>query len=135
MAENGTALLVSVGGTQLSCQTESSTLNFTRDLIETTCKDAAGSAKTFIAGEKGNTLDVTAAYVIGADHGFSEMFAIWDAGTISACTWGSVAAGEKSYTFNAIIGDMSIDGPQNDRATYSLTLTITGEVTEVTNPT
>jgi len=135
MAYNGTALLVSVDGTALSCETDSSSMSLTRDLIETTCKDATGSAKTYIAGEKGGTIDVSAAYVVNATAGFSEMFAIWDAGTEVAWTWGSTVAGEKSYSGVGLIGDLSNEAPQNDRATYSFTLTISGVITEVVNPT
>ena len=133
--ENGTALLVSIAGTQVSCQTDDTSLSLTRDLIETTCKDATGSAKTYIAGEKDATIDVTAAYVMDATYGFTDLFSVYDNGTEVAWTWGSTAAGDRSYSGQGLISDLSVSGPQNDRSTYSFTLQETGEITESTNPT
>jgi len=132
--ENGTALLVSIGGSVLSCQTDTSTMPLTRDMIETTCKDATGSNKTYIPGEKGATIDVTASYDQSASLGFSEMFANWDNGTEIAWKWGSTAAGGVFYSGNGYISNLTPDAPQNDRATYSFTIQVTGAITEETNP-
>ncbi len=132
--KNGTSLLVSLATTQLSCQTDDTALNLTRDLIETTCKDATGGAKTYIAGEKDATIDVSAAYVIDATYGFSEVFSLFDSGAEVAWTWGSTITGEKFYAGTAIVGDLSVSGPQNDKASYSFTLQVTGGVAEDTNP-
>lgn len=131
--QNGTALLVKIGGTLLSCQTEDSSLNFTRDMIETTCKDSTDAAKTYIAGEKDTTIDVTAAYDMAATNGFSEVFADFDAGTLVDWTWGSTVIGQKSYTGSAYISDLSIGSPQNDKSTYAFTLQVSGVVTEQVN--
>ena len=132
--QNGTALLVKVGGTLLSCQTDDTSLSLTKDMIETTCKGAAGGAKTYIPGEYGATIDVNAAYDIAATNGFSEMFANIVNGTEVAWTWGSTASTEKFYEGHAFVSDLSISAPQNDKASYSFTLQVTGEVAESTNP-
>lgn len=132
---NGTALLVGIGGTTVSCQTNSSALNLTRDMIETTCKDATGSNKTYIPGEKGSTIDVEASYDPAGTLAFSDIFADWDAGTVITWTWGSTDAGEKYYTGSGYIADLTPSAPQNDRATYSFTIQVTGAVTEASNPT
>lgn len=131
---NGTALLVLIGGTAVSCQTNDTALNMTRDMIETTCKDATGSAKTYIPGEKDATIDVEAAYVIGDANGFTSVFNDFDNGTEITWTWGSTVSTEKSYTGSGYISDLSISAPQNDRSTFSFTIQVTGEVTEQTNP-
>lgn len=133
--KNGTSLIVQIGGTTVSCQTDDNSLNFTRDMIETTCKDSTGSAKTYIPGEKDATIDVSAAYDMSATEGFSEAFANFDNGTEVTWVWGSTAAAEKSYTGSGYLSDLSISGPQNDRSTWSFTIQVTGEVTEQTNPT
>mgnify|MGYP003675255896 CR=1 FL=1 len=132
--ENGTALVVTFGASVLSCQTDSSSLSMTRDLIETTCKDAVNSNKTYIPGEKDGTIEVTAAYDQSATNGFAQVFAIWDSGTETAWKWGSTAAGGVYYEGNALVSDLSPEAPQNDRATYSFTLQITGGIVEATNP-
>jgi TP901-1 family phage major tail protein len=132
---NGTALLVTIGGTAVSCQTDDTALNLTRDMIETTCKDATGSAKTYIPGEKDATIDVNAAYIVDDADGFTSVFSNFDNGTEITWVWGSTAAGEKSYTGSGYVSDLSASGPQNDRATFSFTIQVTGEVSEQTNPT
>ena len=132
---NGTALVVKIGGTAVSCQTDDTSLSLTRDMIETTCKDATGSAKTYIPGEKDATIDVNAAYIVDDANGFTSVFSDFDNGTEITWVWGSTVAGEKSYTGSGYISDLSVSGPQNDRATFTFTIQVTGEVTEQTNPT
>ena len=132
---NGTALVVLIDDVQVSCQTDSSSLNHTRDSIETTCKDATGSNKTYIPGEKDATIDVTAAYDMAATLGGDDIFSDWDAGTLVTWKWGSIAAGETYYTGSAYITDLTIEAPQNDRSTYSFTLQRTGATTKAQNPT
>lgn len=131
---NGTALLVKIGGVALSCQTGDSSLSLTKDMIETTCKDAAGGAKTYIAGEYGATIDVNAAYDISATLGFSGMFSNLVNGVEVDWTWGSQVAAQKYYSGSGFISDLNISAPQNDKPNYSFTIQVSGEVTEATNP-
>jgi len=132
--QNGTALLVSVGGTILSCQTDDTSLSLTKDMIETTCKAATGGAKTYIPGEYGATIDVTQAYDIDATNGFSQMFANIVAGTEVSWAWGSTESTKKFYEGQGFISDLSISAPQNDKSSFSFTIQVTGEVTESINP-
>ena len=132
--ENGTALVVTFDATVLSCQTDSSSMSMTRDMIETTCKDAVNSNKTYIPGEKDGTIEVTAAYDQSAANGFAEVFAAWDAGTEVDWKWGSTESGGVYYSGLGLVSDLSPEAPQNDRATYSFTLQVSGGITENTNP-
>lgn len=131
---NGTTLVVTIGGTAVSCETDTSSMNLTRDMIETTCKDSTNANKTYIPGEKDATIDVTAAYIMTpAGEGFEDIFAAWDNGTEITWTWGSTTIGDKSYTGSGLISESSIEAPQNERSTYTFTIQVTGGVTEVTN--
>lgn len=132
---NGTSLLVQLDGTAVACQTSDTSLSMTRDMIETTCKAATGQAKTYVPGEKDATIDVEAAYIIDDSDGFTNVFDLFDNGTETTWIWGSTAAGERSYTGAGYIADLSVSGPQNDRATFSFTIQVTGVVTEQVNPT
>ena len=132
---NGTALLVRIDGTVVSCQTDSSALNLTRDMIETTCKDAPEAAKTYIPGEKDATIDVTAAYIVDEANGFTSVFGTFNNGTLITWIWGSTAAGERAYTGSGYIADLNVEAPQNDRSTFSFTIQVSGPVTEQVNPT
>ena len=134
-AVNGTALVIQIDTVAISCQTDSSSFNIDRDMIETTCKDASGSAKTFIPGEYGSTIDGTAVYDQTATEGYSEAFSDIVNGTSVAWKWGSTAAGETYYSGNGYLSNVSAEAPQNDRATYSFTIQVSGEVTEAQNPT
>lgn len=132
---NGTTLIVQIDGTPVSCETDTSTMNMVRDTIETTCKDSANANKTYIPGEKDITIDVTAAYVMGAAMGLDEIFDFWDNGTVITWTWGSTAAGETYYTGSGLISDISPEAPQNERATYSFTIQVSGGASKAVNPT
>lgn len=132
---NGTALIVQIGGTAVSCQTNSSAFNATRDMIETTCKDATGSNKTYIPGEKDITIDVEASYDPTGTLALDDVFDDWDDGTLITWTWGSTAAGETYYTGSGYISDLNPTAPQNDRASYSFTIQVSGGATRAINPT
>jgi len=130
-AVDGTLLVVDIAGSTLVCETDSSQ-NFTADMIETTCK-ASGGWKTYIPGEKGGTIDISAVYDETGTYTFSSAFADFEAGTALTWKWGSTATGEKYYTGSGYWGDLSSEAPQNDRATWSGTIQIDGTVTEATN--
>ena len=132
MAVNGTTMILDIDGTLISCETHSN-LSLTKDMIETTCKDS-GSSKTYIAGEGGGTIDVTANYSQSPAYGYSEAFAAYDAGTEIVWKFGSTVATEKYYTGSAIFSDIALANPQNDKSTWTGTLQITGTVTEAVNP-
>ena len=132
-AVNGSTLAVDIGGNTVICETESS-LEQTVDMIETTCK-ASGKNKTYLSGEITGTISVTAVYDETGTFGYSDAFAAAaQAGTELTWKWGSTAANEKFYTGSGLIADLTAEAPQNDRATWSFTLQVTGAITEATNP-
>lgn len=132
-AVDGTTLTVLIGADVVVCETSSS-FNRTRDMIETTCK-ASGTSKTYIPGEVDGTIEVESVYDEAGTFTFDQAFTDMEAGTELTVKWGSVAAGSIFYTGTALISDLSADGPQNDRATWTMTLQLTGAVTSGTNPT
>ena len=131
MAVSGSTMILDIDGTLVSCETDSN-LNRTRDSIETTCKDS-GSSKTFISGEMGATIDVTAVYSQSPAFGFDEANTAFDAGTEIVFKFGSTVATETYYTGSAIFSDISLANPQNDKSTWTATLQVTGAITTAVN--
>ena len=131
---NGSALIITIEGTAIPCQTDTTSSSLERDMIETTCKDSTGSWKTFIPGEKSMTIDYTANLDWSDANGFTDTFTKFDAGTEVAVVWGETNSGGKALSGQGYIASCSPDAPQNDKATYSGTIQITGVVTEITNP-
>ncbi len=129
--QNGTAILMSVEGNIIK-GTTSHDLSLTADMIETTTKDSGGD-KEYIAGERDGTVTVEGRYDDAASPvGYSELFAYYKAGTQLTCVYGLQAVGKKAYTFEAQISSLNNSAPENEAATFSVDLQITGGVTEVT---
>ena len=133
--QNGSALVLLLDDTLVPCQTDSSGIPFERDMIETTCKDSTGSWKTYIPGEKAATIDFTANLDWTDANGLSDIFAKFDSGALVTFKWGSTAAGEKYFGGSGYISSTGPTAPQNDKATYTGTITVSGVVTEAVNPT
>lgn len=128
--KNGTTIVLKIGDVLVVGETQSS-LNLTRDMIETTSKHSTGQAKTYIAGEKGATISASGLYdPDDATYGYSEAFSHYDAGTSVAFVIGGTTSGDPIYSGSALISSLTLDNPQNDKSTFSVELQVTGEITE-----
>jgi len=135
MTVNGSTVIIDFDGTLIPCLTDSRTINFERDMIETTCIDSTDSWKTFIPGEKGASFDATLNLDWANASGISDLFSKFDGGTLVAFKWGDITTqGEGHFTGSAYVSNLTPDAPQNDKGTASFTCTVTGAVTYVTNP-
>jgi len=130
--QNGSALVILFDDVAIPCQTDSTSLPMERDMIETTCKDSTGSWKTFIPGEKGATIDFVANLDWADSAGLSDMFTKFDSGSLIEVKWGNTGSGEKYFVGTGYLSSLNPEGPQNDKATYSGTITISGVITEET---
>ena len=132
---NGSTVIIDFGGTLVPCLTDSRTINFERDMIETTCIDSTDSWKTYIPGEKGATFDATLNLDWVAAAGVSGIFSNFDGGTLLAFKWGDITtAGQSHFAGSCYVSNLSPDAPQNDKGTASFTCTVSGAVTLVVNP-
>ena len=124
----GTLWLVYVSGTAISYSTSGS-IEFSADSRETTNKDDGAfksSAITLLSG----TGSCDGLVDMGATQGFSELYALMIARSPVVIKFATAVAGDIYYTGNANITSMSMDAPDKDNATYSMSFEWTGTITE-----
>lgn len=135
--KNGSAILLKLevtGGTKIVQGQVSGTFDGAVDTIDTTNKLTTGGAKTAIAGEHGYTISAECKIDPGdaTNATYSEVFAAFKAKAIIDFYYGSTVATEKYMSGECIITGLSESAPQNDSETFSISLLVTGEVTENT---
>lgn len=103
------------------------------DMIETTEKDSGGY-KEFIAGEKGGTFQFEG--VLEYDTSVStqglsmkDLMTEALAGTAFVIRWSSQSSGDEYLQSSVLISSVSLSAPNNDVATFSCTLQMTGTIT------
>lgn len=130
-AIKGDNILVTWSGSVITAQM-SADFSLSRDMIEVTNKDSAG-IKSYIAGDRGGTLSLEGIYdQTAANEPFSNLFADWEADAAVTFQFGETATGKKYYTGSGLISALSVSAPQNDKATFSMEIQITGAITEAT---
>ena len=127
---DGSNILIKLATTLVN-GTTSQTLNTNVDLIDITTKDSAGN-KEYLGGEFGGTIGVEGKVDHADTYGYSQLLAAQQAKTAVAFIYSSQAEAEATWTGSAIIGNLSRTDPENAPPTWSLTLTITGALTEGT---
>lgn len=131
---NGTAVIIDFGGVTIPCQTDSTSFPMEREALETTCKDSVDSWTTSIPGEKSATFDATLNLDWTEANGITDLFAKFDAGTTVDFKWGDpTTVGEKHFAGSGWVSSLTPDGPRNEVATASFTVTVSGAVTLVEN--
>jgi hypothetical protein len=127
-AQNGTVLIVKIGGVQVGALLSNS-FNAAADMLEATSKDSAG-AKEFVSGEYGWGMSIEALYDPAATEGFSEALGYIKAGTSLDMYWGGLTAGDEYYNGNGLISNVDLSGPKNEMSSYSAEVQGTGAITE-----
>ena len=122
---NGTDIIFKIDQETFAGQT-SADLSIETDMIETTNK-TTGQFKTFIPGKTGSTIDVEAIYNIAETAGGSEAFETIKAKTLVELYFGCEDSGSKHYEASGYITSLSISAGDNDNATNSVSIQITGE--------
>lgn len=126
----GDDIVIEIGGTKVNAEMTND-LSFDVDEIDVTTKDSGGF-KEFLAGELGGQANFEGKYDDAASYGYSQLFAAAKAKNSVNVVYGLNANGNSAYSFSAIITNVSLSGPKNDAATFSGTLRVTGEPTEIT---
>lgn len=122
------------GTTTLVGQTDAS-MTANADMLDSTTKDSTSKGKTFIGGETGWTLSVSGLYdpAAAAAGSVSGAFTDLKAGTAWTIKFGQVTSGSKHWGGSAYIQSVTINGPKNDLASYTLEMQGTAAVTEATS--
>lgn len=130
---NGTDLVLKAGGNVIGAAT-SATVNYTLDTFETTNKDSA-HAKTHLPAASGWTVECEAFYT--TDETVAPDNMMTDLQNRSSITVefneASAETGDYKYTGSAYITSVSLNAPNEDAATYSVSLQGTGALTIAAN--
>lgn len=128
--QNGTSVLLSIGGTTINATTNHD-LNLSVDMIDVTTKDSAGS-KEYIAGEDDATTTLEGNYDPAATYGWSELFAAAIGKAAGTLIFGLQANGSKAYQFSGLLMNLTLSGPKNAAGTWTAEFQKTGPITEIT---
>lgn len=134
---NGTLMRVTLGGDEVIHPTNC-TMSLSMETRETISKDNTGSWADAAAGTKSGTISFEGLYsqddTISADARVDSggVFALFSAGT--AVTWELTTGvtGDEKYSGTGLLTSFEAGFPVEENATYSGTITITGEVTKAT---
>ena len=131
---NGTLIVLSNATGVLVGQTDA-TLNSSADMLDSTTKNSTAKAKEFIPGETSWTMSVSGLYDPAANSklGVSDMITDLKAGTSWTAKWGQTTTGDNYWSGTAYISGVTINGPKNDLASYTLELQGTAVLTETSN--
>lgn len=130
-AVDGNALLLYMEGNAIACTTEAQ-FQFSRTLIEITCKDNNG-AKQYKVGGTDGTFSVSGIWKFDAAYGVEDLATAFLAGTQLTARWSTDETGDFYLQAEVIITDFSGAANVNESATYSATLQITGTITKGDN--
>ena len=133
---NGTiiGLYADISGTLTKVANATShSLSLASDMIEVTNKDSAGW-KEFLAGEKGGTISVDGRFeedgsVGSGAYSFKDLMDKLVAGTTLLAVWGSNVTGDVKTSVEVYVSNLELSAPQNDAASFTCSLQITGAVT------
>ena len=132
---NGTLIAIykDVAGTLTKiANATSNDFSITKDMIETTNKDSAGS-KEYIAGEYGYTMSVEGMFEedasVGSGISWKEIITDLLAGTSVTIVMTSNVSGDLKLSGSAFFNDLSLTAPQNDVTTFTASIQGTGALT------
>jgi predicted secreted protein len=141
MANRGIDVLVYIGTTAIACQT-GATLTMTSDNSSYSCKDVVW--KTTIVSNKEWSVSCDTMFLLpdATDtSGWSALYDAFIAGTALTLKFKIVDASDSTtalavngYTGSAYITDISIDAPQTDGCTASISFMGSGALTEIVVP-
>mgnify|MGYP001213628990 CR=1 FL=1 len=136
---NGTSLVLSIdpsggGGATLLGASTSCSVNFTLDTFETTNKDSA-HRKSYLPAATGFTMDCEAFYTTDEANAPDDIMSALNARTLVDVEFNEASdtTGDFKYTGKAYITSCSLNAPNEDAATYSISLQGSGALTIVAN--
>jgi predicted secreted protein len=115
----------------IACAT-SATIDFTTNLVDSTCKDNNG-AEQVLPGQKSWSMGLDANLAFDATYGWVDLVDAWNTGTLLNVKWGTEETGDESYSGEAYIDSLSASAPLNEVTTYSVNFRGTGDITIAPN--
>lgn len=127
-AVSGNALLLYMENNPIACTTNAQ-FSFSRELIETTCKDNDG-AKQYKVGGTDGTFSVTGIWKFDAAYGVEDLATAFLAGTQLTARWSTDETGDFYLQAEVIITEFSGAAGVNESATYDATFQVTGTISK-----
>jgi predicted secreted protein len=125
---NGTSMSITVEGTQIDCVVDA-TLETSRDLFDTSCKDDGGWA-TNGQGQGSWSVSGNARVDFSSTMGYQELVALLlDRTAIAELVFTSDTVGGLVATGAASIASLSFAAPNEDSATFDFSITGNGALT------
>nr|BDD47702.1 hypothetical protein 4 [bacterium] len=103
------------------------TLSVDADMLECTDQQSSGGWREYLVGNKGGTINVSGIYDDSAANGNLSEFTKLTDGTSVSFWFGEKTTGERYLSGTAYVSNYTVNGPLNDPASFSFTLTITGK--------
>jgi len=130
---NGTDIIIKIATVTLSGQL-STNITLSADPLDATNKGSTGGWKEYIMGELGGSINVSSLYDPISTVTDNAHVAITQliAKASVAIIWGKYTTGMDDLFMSGFINNVSIDGPKNELASYTLDITITGVVSNTT---
>ena len=113
----------------------STSMEMTADMAEATTGSSTNQWKEYIPMYKGMTFSVSGLYDPDtgvANEKISDVIALLKIGTKFTAIYGGEEVGDAYESADAYIASISIDGPYDDLASYSIEVQVTGEPTSGT---
>lgn len=126
----GNALLLIVGTATIVAQ-KSASMSLSRATIDVTSKDSDADYREILVSRKEGSMQIESHYDPAAATGTGalDMFTSYNAGTKVTVKFGETGAAGKYFTASAYITEFNLDGPMDDAASWTATITLDGEVT------
>lgn len=127
--ERGMDILIQIGSTSITAQTDAS-FEAVADMLDATTKQS--SAKVYDKGEHGGTYTASGKYDQTASEGVSSAITSLKAGTEITVKWGGTTSGDTYYSATALVSRVSTSAPRNDIVTFDIDYQISGTISEST---
>lgn len=124
----GNSLLLYIGTEPIVCTTEAS-FDFSREIVEATCKDNNGARQIKLGGTSG-TFSVSGLWKFDGAYQVDDLMTAFLAGTLLTARWTTDSVGDFYLEASVYITNISGASPVNDNVTFDVTFEITGEITK-----
>lgn len=130
---NGTDFRLYLGGVAIGRATNCS-MEMTAEIRTILDKDSPGAGwQEGSRGVKSATLSTTGFVSMDtANKKVSQIFTLFDAGTVSVCRFTTEETGDTYWEASVIVNSISFGAPVEDNVTYDIGFTVTGAVTQGT---
>lgn len=124
----GNSLLLFINGEPIVCTTEAS-FDFSREIVEATCKDNNGARQIKLGGTSG-TFGVSGLWKFDGAYQVEDLMEAFLNGTLLTARWSTDETGDFYLEADVYITNISGASPVNDNVTFDATFEITGPITK-----